>query len=500
MQEKLARLKQLWQEIHDLRVGVALMEWDQQVNMPHGGAEDRSDAVSTLSSVIHEKQTSEELVRLNEELAPYGEQLDPNSDDACLIRVSNRIISKKSRVPAEFIKEFTRLTALSQNVWEKAKADNNFAIFRPYLEQIVEMKKQYAALFKPYDHVYDPLLDDFEPGLKTADVKAIFDELRPQQVDLIHRISEKPQVRDDFLHVAYPESGQWDFGVDAVTHCGYDWNRGRQDKAVHPFTISFGIDDVRITTKFIPKMPSSALFSTIHEGGHAMYEQGVSKNLRRLPLATEISMSLHESQSRMWENVVGRSHAFWEYFYPRMKKLFPTQLDGVDLETFYRGINKVEPSFIRTESDEATYNLHIMLRLELEIALMEGKLAVKDLPAAWNERMKGYLGVQPPTDSLGVLQDVHWSSGYIGYFPTYALGNLVSAQWWEIVQKEIPDIEKQFSQGKFDQLLDWLRKNIHVHGGKFEAQKLVQEVTGSKISPQPYMRYLTEKFERIYNL
>jgi carboxypeptidase Taq len=285
-----------------------------------------------------------------------------------------------------------------------------------------------------------------------------------------------------------------------ITAFGYDWSRGRQDRSAHPFTTNFGIGDVRITTRFDPHRAATALFGTMHEAGHAMYEQGVSLDLMRTPLAGASSLALHESQSRMWENLVGRSLPFWKHFFPRLRETFPTQLGSVDLMTFYRGVNKVEPSFIRVEADEATYNLHIMLRLELEIGLMEGSLAVKDLPEAWNTRSREYLGITPQNDAVGVLQDVHWSGGMIGYFPTYALGNLVSAQLWECIRRDLPDLDEQIERGSFDALLDWLRKNIHRHGAKYEPQQLVERVTGSKIDAQPYMRYLQSKFTDIYQL
>ena len=286
--------------------------------------------------------------------------------------------------------------------------------------------------------------------------------------------------------------------MEVITRFGYDWNRGRQDRAAHPFTIHFGIDDVRITTRFMPDYFSSAFFSTTHEFGHALYELGVDRALARTPLARGTTMAMHELQSRLWENLVGRSLPFWQGFYPRLQEIFPTQLGNVPLEKFYKGINKVEPSLIRVEADEATYNLHIMLRLELEIALMEGSLQVKDLPEAWNARMQEYLGLTPPNDALGVLQDIHWSSGYFGYFATYALGNVISAQLWESIQADIPDLTGQIRKGEFAALLGWLREKVHRHGRKFEAQDLVQRITGSKIDPAPYLAYLQSKYSEIY--
>ncbi len=500
MNQKLERFKKIMAEVTDLGYANALLGWDQQVNMPRGGAEDRGNIIETVSSLVHEKFTSTEVGELLEALKPYADSLDPRSDDACLINRVAHDYEKQTKITTEWVAEFSKETAISQNVWEEAKGTNNFKLFEPHLKKIVELRRQYADFFKPWDHVYDPLLDDFEPGLKTKEVQEIFNKLRPQQVELLKAIASKPIINDAFLHIPYDEKGQWDFGVDVVTHFGYDWNRGRQDKAVHPFTTGFGIDDIRITTRFDPERAASALFSTMHEGGHAMYEQGVSHSLKRTPLANGASMAVHESQSRMWENLVGRSKPFWKFFYPKLVKLFPNQLGNVSLDDFYRGINKVEPSLIRVEADEATYNMHVMLRLELEIALMEGSLQVKELPEAWNTRMKDYLGVSPKNDSEGVLQDVHWSSGYIGYFPTYALGNLVSSQLWEKILEDIPGLESQIEKGKFDELLGWLRTKIHQHGAKFEPQVLVKEVTGSKITPEPYIRYLKTKYSEIYKL
>lgn len=500
MQKKLEQFKRMIMEVTDLGHAEAVLGWDQQVYMPRGGGEDRGDILETIASLAHQKFTCNEMGELLAELKPYAETLDADSDDACLIqRVAHRY-DKETRVPTEWVVDFTRVTTLAQMAWEEARAKSDFAIFQPHLEKVVDLRRAYASFFQPYDHVYDPLLDGFEPGLKTAEVQQIFDALRPQQVALLKEIAAKPEIDDAVMHIPYDEQGQWDFGVEVITRFGYDWNRGRQDKSVHPFTTSFGINDVRITTRFDPSRAASALFSTMHEAGHAMYEQGFPASLRRLPLADGASMAVHESQSRMWENLVGRSKAFWKFFYPRLVQKFPQQLKGVSLEQYYRGINKVEPSLIRVEADEATYNLHIMLRLELEIGLMDGSVQVADLPGLWNKKMQEYLGVTPPNDREGVLQDVHWSGGMIGYFPTYALGNLVSAQLWEKIMENIPDLEDQISQGKFDDLLAWLRTHIHRHGAKYEPQQLIKKVTGTGIRPDPYMRYLRAKYAEIYNL
>lgn len=500
MEKKLDEFKQMLAEVVDLGHASAVVGWDQQVYMPRGGAVDRGNILETLAAIAHKKFTSDEMGKLLDELKPYAETLDPDSDDACLIKRVAHDYEKETRVPSRWVADFARITTLAQTAWEEAKTDNKFEVFQPHLEEVVELRREYADFFKPYDHIYDPLIDDFEPGMKTADVQRIFNALRPQQVELLKVIAGKPEIDDSFLHIPYSEQGQWDFGVDVITRFGFDWNRGRQDKSMHPFTTSFGVDDVRITTRFDPNRAASALFSTIHEGGHALYEQGISPTLRRTPLSDGASMAVHESQSRMWENMVGRSKAFWKFFYPRLVEIFPEQLANISLEQYYRGINKVEPSLIRVEADEATYNLHIMLRMELEIGLMEGKIQVKDLPEIWNAKMKEYLGIVPPDNREGVLQDVHWCGGSFGYFPTYALGNLVSAQVWEKLNQDIPNLEEQISQGKFDEMLGWLRSKIHRFGKKYESQDLVKRVTGSTITPEPYMRYLKTKYTEVYDL
>jgi len=495
---KLKKLKEIGAEISDVQYAVALLGWDQQVNMPPGGALGRGYQLATLQTIAHARLTSPEVGQLIEDLIPYTSQFNPDSDDARYVKVAARIRDKQVKVPPQWIAEFAQITTQAHQVWAKARAENDFASFQPLLERIMDLRRKYAGFFAPYDHIYDPLLDDFEPGLKTADVKAIFEALRPQQVALIKTISNRPQVDDAFLHQEFDEQKQWDFGVEVLTKMGYDWNRSRQDKTAHPFTSNFGSGDVRITTRVYPNYLNAALFGTLHEAGHASYELGVDPRYDRGALASGASYAVHESQSRMFENLIGRSYPFWQYFYPRLQEYFPAQLGNVSLEAFYKGINRVEPSLIRVEADEATYNLHIMLRLELEIALMEGTLAVKDLPEAWDSRMREYLGLVPPDDSRGVLQDVHWSGGMVGYFSTYALGNLISGQLWECINADIPDLSEQIRKGEFGNWLAWLREKIHRHGSKYEPQELVQRVTGSKIDPSAYVRYLKQKFSSIY--
>jgi carboxypeptidase Taq len=499
MDKKLERFKALLAEITDLNGAAALLGWDQQVNLPPGGAEARGNQLGTLGRLIHDKVTSPKLGKLLDELKASAGSLDPASDDACMIRVIARDFDKATRVPGEFVVELSQVQAQAYQAWVEARQKSDFSIFRPHMEKVVELAHRYVSFFPPADHPYDLLLDNFEPGMKTTEVKAIFDAVRPKQVELIKAIAQKPQVDDSFLHQAFDTQKQWAFGEEVITKFGYDWNRGRQDKAPHPFTQAMSVSDVRITTRLDANFLNTMIFGTMHEAGHALYGQGAAPELERIGLADGASLAVHESQSRLWENLVGRSLPFWEHFYPRLQESFP-QLKDVPVRKFYQGINKVQPSLIRVEADEATYNLHIMLRMEIEIALIEGKVAAKDLPEVWNSKMQDYLGVTPPNDARGVLQDVHWSTGQLGYFSTYALGNLVSAQLWEKINQDIPDLPDQIRAGKFDALLGWLREKVHRHGRKFEPQQLVQMVTGSKIDPAPYLRYLNKKFGEIYVL
>jgi carboxypeptidase Taq len=500
MSEKLNRLKERVAEVSDLGRAASVLSWDQQVNMPPGGNEARGQQLATLSKIAQEKFITDEMGQLIEDLKQEFADAGPDSDEAALIRVTARNYDKARRVPPAFVQEQAIVSSKAFEAWVEARRTSDFSIFQPHLEKVVELVQKYVSFFPPADHPYDTLLDDYEPGMKTADVKEIFNALRPKQVKLIKAIAASKQVRDDFLHRKYNEKKLIDFGVGVITKYGYDWSRGRQDKAPHPFQTTFSVDDVRITTRFEADHPLATLFSTMHEAGHAMYEQGIDPASERTQLSGGTSLAIHESQSRMWENLVGRSLPFWEHFYPSLKKTFPAQLDGVSLKNFYKAINKVEPTLIRVNADEATYNLHIMLRLELEIGMVEGSIAVKDLPEIWNTKMQEYLGVVPPSDALGVLQDIHWSYGAIGYFSTYALGNLVSAQLWEKIRKDIRNLDDQICKGDFSGLLAWLRKNIHQHGSKYEPQALMQKVTGSKITSAPYVRYLTKKYSEIYGL
>lgn len=493
MEDELARLRAILAEIADLHGAEAILGWDQQTYMPAGGSEARANQLAVIGRLAHERATSAELGRLLEKLEGSAAR-DPDSDEARLVQVASRDYRKAVRVPSSWVAESARATSIAQEAWQTARARSDFALFRPHLERILDLARRYVSFFPPADHPYDVLLDNFEPGMKTADVREIFAALKPRQVGLIRQLSRRAPADDSFLHADYDENKQWDFGVEVITRIGFDWSRGRQDRSAHPFTGGPGRGDVRITTRVDPRFLNPALFGTIHEMGHALYGQGSAEPLARTPLDEGASYAMHESQSRMWENLVGRSLPFWEFFYPRLQELFPGPLGRVPLDAFYRGINRVQPSLIRVEADEATYNLHIMLRMDLEIAMLEGRLEAAGLPGAWNAKMEEYLGMVPPDDAQGVLQDIHWSGGMIGYFPTYALGNLMAAQLWERIGRDIPDLEDRIRRGEFSALLGWLRENVHRHGRKFTPQEMMRRITGSGIDPAPYVRYLEGKF------
>jgi carboxypeptidase Taq len=487
-------------EVVDLQHAALLIEWDEQVYMPRGGASVHGDMVATIKKTAHQKFTADEVGRLLDDAVRALDGSEPDSDERRALRVAARDYEKARRVPAEFVAEQAQAVSAAQHAWIEARSRSDYAHFRPHLERLIALKKQYIAFFPPAAHPYDVLLDDFEPGITTADVTALFATIRPRQVALIQAIAGKPQVDDSFLRVPYDEREMWAFGEEVITAFGFDWTRGRQDRSVHPFATGIGPDDVRITTRMVEREPFSLLFGSAHETGHALYEQGIDGAFRRSLLGNASSLGLHESQSRLWENLIARSRPFWDHFYPRLQARFPSQLDDVPLDRFYRGINKVERSLIRVESDEATYNLHIMLRVEMEIAMLTGDVAASDLPDMWNARMQEYLGLTPDNHATGILQDIHWSIGAMGYFATYTLGNLISAQLWEAFGLAHPDRDEQIRRGDFGPLLQWLREHVHRYGRKYEPQELVARVTGSKIDPEPYLRYLEAKYGEIYGV
>jgi carboxypeptidase Taq len=396
------------------------------------------------------------------------------------------------------VAEHARVSSAGHQAWLEAREQLNFRLFEPHLVRLVELKQEYVEFFRPTAHPYDALLDDFEPGALTAEVQAMFDVLRPRLVELLGAVRNRPAAEDGFLRLPYAEKDILEFALEVVSTFGFDWKRGRQDKSAHPFATAIASDDVRITTRFDRQHPFEMLFSTLHETGHALYEQGMSPAWNRTVVRGGASQGIHESQSRLWENIIGRSRAFWEHFFPALQRRFAGELSGVSLDQFYRGINKVEPSLIRVKADEVTYNLHVMLRVEMEIAMLSGDIAVADAPDLWNTKMREYLGVSPADASNGILQDMHWSVGLFGYFATYTIGNVISVQLWNSFRAREPDCDAQIRRGDFSRLRLWLQDQIHRHGRSYQPREIVQRVTGSAIDSGPYLDYLDRKYQDVY--
>jgi len=498
LEQQLQILQTELKKIHNLTKVAEFLGWDQLVNMPLGGSEARAEQIAMLEKFTHKMFIRDELGELLESVAQAN--FDYESDEAALIRLTRREYDRARKLSPELVEQMSRTFSLGQQIWTQAHANKDFAQFKDILQKIVDLNIQRAEAYGYQEVIYDALLDSYEPGMKTTTVTQVFNILKAELVPLVQAITPRLQtVNDAVFKQDYDESAQWDFSLAVLQAIGFDFTRGRQDRSAHPFTTSFSINDVRITNRLSKNSFPSSLLSGLHEGGHALYEQGIDLALEGMPLAEGTSLGVHESQSRLWENIVGRSREFWQFYFPRLKQIFPNQLAKTDMEGFYRAINRVEPSFIRTDADEVTYNLHIFLRFELEQDLLEQRLRVADLPEAWRAKMKDYLGITPPNDALGVLQDVHWSGGSIGYFPTYTLGNVLSVQFYQQALCEMPNLPEQFVRGEFGQLLAWLRYRIHRHGRKFTANELIQRVTGAEMmDAQPYLAYIKKKFGEIY--
>jgi carboxypeptidase Taq len=501
MKEKLDELKKRFAVVNDLMQAAAVLSWDQQTYMPSRGVSARAEQLATLDKLAHEHFIADENGALLDDLSDSAVTLPYDSDEASLIRVTRREYDKAKRVPPALVEEMTRAASLAFEAWQQARAESSFKLFLPYLEKNVELRIQLADCLGYNNRVYDALLDRYEPEMTTAQVEAIFAPLRKEIVALVQQITRRADTVDDaVLHREYDEQKQWDFGVQVIKRIGFDFERGRQDKSAHPFTTGFGLDDVRITTRINKNFLPTMLFGTIHETGHALYDMGYRAELERTPLAGGASLGAHESQSRMWENMVGRSRGFWQYWFPHLQEIFPAQTTDQNAETFYRAINKVAPSLIRVEADEVTYGLHIMLRFEIENALVERKFKVADVPEAWNAKMKEYLGIVPPNDAQGCLQDVHWAYGDLGYFATYSLGSMFAAQLYEKALRDHPAIPEQIARGEFAELLNWLRQTVHTHGRKFTLAELARRATGEPLQARSYVAYLKKKFGEIYGM
>ena len=503
VQETIEQLKSQLALIIDLMQAQGLLSWDQNVYLPPGAAAARGQQLATLSRTIHERATDPQLGKWLKALEDVGAD-QGDTADAALVRVTRRNFDQATKLPGAFVEDFAKARSASQTAWVGARAASDFSQFAPHLEKMVELNLRQAELLGYAAHPYDALHDLYERGSSTERLRAVFTELRDAAVPLLRDLADRENNGENHsdapLRQAFLEAEQEAFAVGIIRAFGYDFDHGRLDRTVHPFATSFSKYDVRITTRYDVNFLSPALFGTLHEAGHAMYEQGISSVYDRSPLGRAVSLGIHESQSRLWENLVGRSEGFWRWAYPKLQETFTGQLGGVSREDFYGAINRVSPSLIRVEADEVTYNLHIMVRFELELALIEGTLKVSELPEAWNAKYEAYLGVTPPDDAHGCLQDIHWSLGMFGYFPTYTLGNLISVQLFEAAKAARPGLQSEIEKGEFSKLLSWLRENIHQHGSRYEPAELLERATGKSLEAGPYIRYLKEKFGTLYGV
>ena len=483
-------------EIAALNSAQALLSWDQETCMPPRGLEARAEARSLMSGLVHDRIVSPRLGDLLAELSAA----DLDADDAANVRESLRDRERAVKVPRDLVTDLARATTLAQQAWAQAREDDDWNRFSPHLREVLRLRRRQAEVLGYADEPYDALFDEFEPGAVTSEIAAVFADLRARLLPLVGAIQDTGPRDDALLRGTFPETAQERLSLRVLRAMGFDFESGRLDKSTHPFTTDIATGDVRLTTHYAPEDLSICLWSTIHEGGHGLYEQGLDAAQAGLPLGESVSLGIHESQSRLWENQVGRSLGFCRWILPQLRELFPGAFDAADPEALYRAANVVRPSAIRIEADEVTYNLHIILRMELERAMLRGEVDVDDLPGLWNERMAADLGVTPRNDAEGVLQDIHWSFGVFGYFPTYALGNLYSAQFFEAARADLPDLDAQIERGELIPLLDWLRDKIHVHGRRHSAAELCRRVTGAPLDPEPFVSYLHRKFGALYTL
>ena len=499
MKDEFAELLRRLGELQDVEKAGQILGWDEETKMPPLGAEARAEQRATIARIAHELQTDPALGELLEKLRPFEESNPYESFEAAVIRVARSDYEKASRVPVDLRADLSRLASRGYRAWLKAREQQDYNVLLPYLERGLELRRTYVECFAPYDDPYDPLLDIYEPGMKTVEVEPIFDRLKEALVPMIRTFAEGGAVDDSSLHGHFPRAAQRRFSLAVLERWGMDRAAWRLDKTVHPFMTCFSPSDIRLTTNFHEDSLHGVL-SCLHEFGHGVYERNVDLAFVRTPLAEGVSSAFHESQSRMWENLVGRSLATWKFFYPKLQEEFPDHFAHVPVETFHRALNKVEPSMRRVDADEVTYCLHIILRFELERALLSGELDLRDLPDAFDAKMHDYLGLQPPDITSGALQDAHWSDLTFGYFPTYALGNVVSVQLWERAEAEAGPFDEQFERGDFEQLREWLTENVYRWGRVFTPQELLQRAAGSGMDPEPYVRYLERKLKDVLGM
>lgn len=502
--EALERLRALDRNVRHLGHAVAVLSWDQETGMPPAAVEERAEQLAVLGGIAHEKAVDPEIGRLLERLG--SDQATPAGDPALsdldrdFVRVVRREYDRAVKLPRDLVEDSARAEGLSQAAWAKAREADDFAAFAPHLRAMLGFAKKKAACWGFADRPYDGMIDLYEPGMSEASIAAAFGPLSRRLSGLVGRIASKGEPDVSFLEKDYPVEGQDAFARKLMVKLGYPTDRGRLDLSAHPFSTTLGADDSRITTRYFTRNVLSGLFSVIHETGHALYELGFGADIRGSALAEGASMGIHESQSRLWENVVGRSAAFWRGRFDDFKAAFPAQLAGVGVDDFYRAVNAVKPSLIRTDADEVTYSLHVALRFDLERRLFSGELDVDQLPAAWRRAMKDLLGVEPETDADGVLQDIHWSMGSFGYFPSYALGNLYGLQFWKALRKDLPDVDLSIERGEYAVVLGWLRERVHARGRRLDPAGLLAAVAGEALSPEPFLDYLETKYAALYSL
>jgi carboxypeptidase Taq len=492
------RLRALMEQLDDLeRVG-NLLAWDQETKLPRAGAEARADQRATIERLAHELVSGDDFARVLAALE--GESFEPDSLEAALVRVARREHERTRRVPAQLHADIARARAVGIAAWWEAHARGEYFLLLPHLERQLELKRRYVECFDGFEDPYDVLLDDYEEGLRTAEVEEILAALKRELVPLVAQAAAAVEsVDDSFLHAQWDPGAQRGFSLDVLKRLGFEQSSWRLDDTQHPFAAAPSLRDIRLTTRFDPDN-IHGIFTCLHEFGHGLYEHQVGAELARTPLAHGASAALHESQSRLWENLVGRSRPFWSHFYPRLQETFPNQLGRLDVETFYRGINKIQPSLIRVDADELTYNLHVILRFELERELLRGELSARGLPDAFDAKMEEYLGLRPHNVSCGVIQDMHWADGMFGYFPTYSLGNIIAVQLWERAMAEIPDLDERIERGEFMRLRDWLGERLHRFGRMLPPQNLVRRAVGTEADPGPYVAYLRRKAEEVYGV
>ncbi|HET6641940.1 MAG TPA: carboxypeptidase M32 [Gaiellaceae bacterium] len=499
-EQRMTELRERLGVLHDLHRAGWLLGWDQHTMMPPAGTPARSEQIATVDRLAHELFVSDEMGALLDSLAEYERGLDPESVDAALLRVTRRDWEKARRVPPELRAEITRAEVLGVPGWAEARKNSDYAAFLPYLRKNLELKLQYIECFSGSGKApYDVLLDDYQEDARSEHITAVFTRLKEEVIPLIREVAAAEQVDDSFAHGHFPVEKQELFAREILEPLGYSSEAWRLDPTVHPFATSIALDDIRLTTRY-SEADLESIFHTTHEFGHGIYEFSIDHELDRTPLVELNSMVLHESQSRLWENLVCRSRPFWRHFFPKLQELFPEQLAGVSDEAWWRSVNRVNPSFIRVEADEVTYGMHIILRYELEQELISGQLALEDLPDAWNAKMKEYLDVDVPDDARGVLQDVHWSGGSFGYFPTYLLGTIASVQIWETARGDLTDLDTQMEAGEFGPLREWLGDKLYRWGRRLPPEEMLRRVVGGPLDAEPYLRYLRAKVAEIYGV